>query len=96
MLEGVVLQQTRADDLYPWQGIGRQHHHHHHHHHHREEEDALVHQKQNPDGHPKRKKRGASKDTAKRIYTDAPLKGENNIKDEEPRKVGGRLEIGND
>eukprot|EP00752_Nemacystus_decipiens_P005307 g4814.t1 len=75
MLEGVVLQQMRGDDLQSSQGSARQH-----------QEDALVHRRQQqPDGHPKRRKPGASKD-AKRIYTDEPLKLEKGITDEEPRK----------
>lgn len=79
MLEGVVLQQTRGgDDLHPSQGNVQQ----------RQEEDVLVRPGQQPDGHPKRRKRGASKDT-NRVYThDALLTVENSIKDEEPRKVG--------
>lgn len=82
MLEGVVLQQTRGDDVQPSHGNAQQH-----------QEDALVHRRQQPDGNQKRRIRGAAKDTSK-IYTEAPLKvKKSGITDEEPRKVGGRSEI---
>lgn len=83
MLEGVVLQQTRGDALNPGQANAQQHHH---------QENSLVHLRQQPDGHPKRKKRGASKDITKIIYTNEPLKVESGTTHEKPRKVSGRFD----
>lgn len=76
MLEGVVLQQTRGNDFHPSQGNAQQQDH----------DGVLVHPKNQPDGRPKRRKRGSSKDT-KKVYTDTFLKAECDVINEEPRKV---------
>lgn len=76
-VEGVVLQQTRSSEAHPRYKSGTAQH-----------PRALVHQHAAA-GHPKRRKRVASKGN-KRVYTDATLlHKDSSIEDDEPRKVGG-------
>ncbi|CAM9832407.1 unnamed protein product [Pylaiella littoralis] len=73
-IEGVVLQKTRrSNGSRPCEESGTA-----------QQPDALVHQHAAAAGHPKHRKRIASKDS--RVYTDTLLHKDSSIEDEEPRK----------